>query len=147
MSSIGVFYVLLKCLFKRFFQVSNHYFLELGNEKYTATGLSIYHMPHIKVNYFSFMIFFFFPQIFIWNLLYSHKSPAVPSSSTGWGNPFLDNISVLKLIIHNLRFRQMFALHVYFLSWIPPANWLAPHQSSYWPKSLPLSLCLRLRSS
>lgn len=27
----------------------------------------------------------------------------------------------------------MFALHVYFLSWIP--KWLAPHQSSDWLKS------------
>lgn len=82
MSSIGVFYVLLKCLFKRFFQVSNHYFLELGNEKYTATGLSIYHMPHIKVKYFSFMIFFFFSFLFgiyyiLINPLQFHHRPLV----------------------------------------------------------------------
>lgn len=45
------------CLFKTFFQVSNHYFLELGNKKHTAIGLSIYHLPHI-VKCFSFMICF-----------------------------------------------------------------------------------------
>jgi len=38
-------------------------------------------------------------------------------TTTGWGNPVLDNTSVLKL--HTLQFRQMFSLHIY-ISFLDP---------------------------